>query len=38
MKKLNYKDKLEVEFAPYTAFMQYDQIEEVLWKKGDTNI
>jgi hypothetical protein len=38
MKKLNYEEKLEAEFAPYTAVMQYDQIEEVLWKKGDTNI
>jgi hypothetical protein len=33
MKKLNYEEKLEAEFTPYTAVMQYDQIEEVLWKK-----
>jgi hypothetical protein len=38
MKKLNYEEKLEAEFAPYTAVMQYDQIEEDLWKRGDTNI
>jgi hypothetical protein len=38
MKKLNYEEKLEAEFAPYTAVMQYDEIEEVCWKKGDTNI
>jgi hypothetical protein len=35
---LNYDDKLEAEFAPYTAVMQYDQIEQDLWKHGDTNI
>jgi hypothetical protein len=28
MKKLNYEEKLEVKFAPYTAIMQYDQIEQ----------
>jgi hypothetical protein len=30
IKKLNYDDKLEAEFAPYTAVMQYDQIEQDL--------
>jgi hypothetical protein len=37
--KLNYNEKLEAEFPPsYTAVMQYNQIEQDLWKRGDTNI
>jgi hypothetical protein len=38
IKKLNYDKKLEAEFVPYTAVMQYNQIEEALWKCGDTNV
>jgi hypothetical protein len=38
VKKLNYEEKLEAEFAPYIAVEQYDKIEEDLWKRGDTNI
>jgi hypothetical protein len=38
IKRLNYDEKLEAEFAPYTAVAQFDQIEEALWKKGDANI
>jgi hypothetical protein len=38
IKKLNYKEKLEAEFAPYTAVAQFDQIEDAMWKKGNPNI
>ena len=38
IKKLNYKEKLKVEFAPYTAVAQFDQIKEAMWKNGNLNI
>jgi hypothetical protein len=38
IKKMNYEEKLEAEFAPYVAVEQYDKIEEELWKRGDNNI
>jgi hypothetical protein len=33
-KKDNYEEKLQAEFAPYTAVDRYDEIEEVLWTRG----
>jgi hypothetical protein len=33
VKKLNYEEKLEAEFVPYTAVKQYNKIEDEMWKR-----
>jgi hypothetical protein len=33
-KKTNYEEKMQAEFAPYAAVDRYDEIEDVLWSRG----
>jgi hypothetical protein len=37
VKRSNYEEKLEAEFAPYSAVDKYDKIEHELWMRGKSN-